>query len=293
MQLRPNVIRQRRGRGLLDHLLVPALQRTVPITERHHAARAVAEDLHLDMTRVDYESFDEDTPRPEAALGQPSNAVERPAQFRGIPADLHADAPAAAGRLEHHGISELAGCGGGRGCAVQQIGTGEHRDTRRPGRRAGGVLGAEHAQLVRRRAHENQAGVFDGGRELGVLGEESITGMDHVGTGRGGGIEDRVHSEVALARRRRAKPHRVVGETYVRRRAVGVGEHRDRAQAEQPSGPHQPHGDLSTIGDQHGARHDDVTLATAPSTIPLSPSSLVNRLATGFAAHSRGRIPVR
>ena len=41
--------RQVGRRRLLDHLLVAPLQRAVALAEREHAARAVAEDLHLDV----------------------------------------------------------------------------------------------------------------------------------------------------------------------------------------------------------------------------------------------------
>jgi hypothetical protein len=38
--------------GLLEHLLVAALQRAVALAQMHRAALAVAEDLHLDMARA-------------------------------------------------------------------------------------------------------------------------------------------------------------------------------------------------------------------------------------------------
>src|SRR5690554_1675640 len=50
---------QVRCRGLLDHLLVAALQRAIPLAQRDDVAPAIAEDLYLDVTGVVDEAFEE------------------------------------------------------------------------------------------------------------------------------------------------------------------------------------------------------------------------------------------
>ena len=50
-----------RGRRLLDHLLVAALERAVALAERHHPPVAVTEDLHLDVAGPLDQSLEEHT----------------------------------------------------------------------------------------------------------------------------------------------------------------------------------------------------------------------------------------
>jgi len=61
-------------------------------------------------------------------------------------------------------------------------------------------LVTERADGVRRRSDPGQPGVDDSLGELGVLGEEAVAGMDSIGTGLAGGVQDLVDDEVALGR---------------------------------------------------------------------------------------------
>ena len=50
-QRRAQFGRHARRRSLLDHLLVPPLQRAVALEQMHHVAVGIAEHLHLDVAR--------------------------------------------------------------------------------------------------------------------------------------------------------------------------------------------------------------------------------------------------
>jgi hypothetical protein len=66
------------GRGrLLDHLLVPPLERAVPL-EQMHRARAVAEDLHLDMARLLHEFLYQNRVVAEGRRASPGRWPARP-----------------------------------------------------------------------------------------------------------------------------------------------------------------------------------------------------------------------
>jgi hypothetical protein len=62
--------------GLLQHLLVAALQRTVALAQMHRAALAVAEDLHLDMARAAEVFLDIDLVIAEGGLGLGARGAE-------------------------------------------------------------------------------------------------------------------------------------------------------------------------------------------------------------------------
>ena len=107
----------------------------------------------------------------------------------------------------------------------------QQRHTGVGGRGARLVLGAEPPDLLGRRPDEHEAGVLDRGRGVGVLGEEPVAGVDRVGPVLGGHREELLDPAVAGAGGR-ADGDRDRGELAVRRRAVDVGEHRDRLDAE-------------------------------------------------------------
>lgn len=215
MQLGTNGFRQRRSRRLFDHLLVATLQRAIPVTEGHHAARTVAEDLNLDVAGVVDEAFDEHAGRTEATGGQPGHPVECRPQFAVVAAHLHADAAAAAGRLQHHGVADLGRRRTRRPGVVEQLRSREHGNSGGAGRSPCRVLGAEDAQLVWGRPDEGHSRRLDRRCEIGVLGKESVAGVNHVDARRGRGGHQRVDAEVAFAGRRGTQPDGFVGEAHV------------------------------------------------------------------------------
>ena len=96
-----------------------------------------------------------------------------------------------------------------------------------------------------------QAGIADGRREIFVLGEEPIAGMNGVGPGARGGIDDPIDRQVTLARRARADGVRLVGVADVKRRTIAVGINRGRRDAHFAARSRNAHGDLAAIGYEH------------------------------------------
>jgi hypothetical protein len=86
--------------------------------------------------------------------------------------------------------------------------------------------------------------------EVGVLGEESVTGMDAIGTGLADRGEDCIRVQVALGRGLSAERVRLVRVTNVQRVSIEFGVHRDGGDAEFPAGPHDSHRDLAAVRDQ-------------------------------------------
>ena len=74
---------QRRRRRFLDHLLMPPLQRAFALEQRQQIAVAVADDLHLDVTRVLDEFFDQHAVVAERRLGLALGADDGGRKFTG------------------------------------------------------------------------------------------------------------------------------------------------------------------------------------------------------------------
>ena len=91
--------------------------------------------------------------------------------------------------------------------------------------------------------------------EVGVLGEEAVAGMDRLGPGLLGGLDDLLDVEVALGRDRGADQESLVGLAHVRRVAVDLRVDGDRADAHLLQRAGDADRDLAAVGDQDLLEH--------------------------------------
>ena len=89
------------------------------------------------------------------------------------------------------------------------------------------------------------------GREIGVLREESVAGVNGLSSGAHGRVDDSGDVEVAVPRGRRADRDRDVRRGDVARVGVGVAVHGDRPDAHRLERADHPDGDLTPVGDQN------------------------------------------
>ena len=101
------LVRQRRGRTLLDELLVAALHRALALAEREHAALAVAEHLDLDVARADDRPLDVERAVGEARLGLGGRHAEGGLELVRGADEPHSLAAPARGRLEQEREADL------------------------------------------------------------------------------------------------------------------------------------------------------------------------------------------
>ena len=243
------------GRRLLDHLLVPALERAVAFAERDDAAPPVAEDLHLDMAGLRHEALEIDAGIAEAGPRGALDRGEALGQLLARMAELHPDAAAARRALEHHRIADRLGRIQRRLDIRQQAGAGQERDAAGFGQLAGRVFEAEGAQVLRARTDENDPFRRQPLGEADILGQEAVAGMDGLGAGHLTGGDDGLDLEIALRGRRGPEAHGLVGGEHARREAVGVGVDGDRGDTHAPQCAHDAGGDLAAIGDQNLGEH--------------------------------------
>ena len=107
----------------------------------------------------------------------------------------------------------------------------------------------------RRRADENNAFVFAALREGGILRQKTVPRMHRFGAASFTNIDDAVHREIALLRRRGANRVGIVGVFDVQRFAVGFGVDRHRFDIELAASARDPHRDLAPVGDQDTFKH--------------------------------------
>ena len=243
-------------RRLLDDFLVAALQRAVALTQMDGVAVAVGEDLQLDVARMADIFFDQHAGVAKGRLRLALRRFQRGVEIGMLVDTPHALAAAAGSRLDQQRVAELIGL------LLEEfrllplaVIAGHHRHAGFFHQRLGAIFQPHGADRGRRRADEGNAGGQAGLREIGVLGEEAVTGMHAVGAGRLRRGDQPGAREVTLRRRRRPDVNRLVGQPHMQRVAVGVGIDRDRAQAHAPGGADDAAGDLAAIGDEDGFEH--------------------------------------
>ena len=98
-------------------------------------------------------------------------------------------------------------------------------------------------------------------REVGILRQEPVAGMNALRAGAAGDLDQPLDVEIALARRRRADRKGLVAGAHVQRLGVGLGVDRDGAHPEALRGAGDAHGDLAAVRDEDGREHEpgDIT----------------------------------
>ena len=256
-------------RRFLDHLLVPALDRAVPVEQMQHRAVHVRQHLHLHMPGPGDVALQQQRAVTEGRSGFAFGGSQRGRQvFRPLD-DAHAAAAAAGRGLDQHRVADLL------------------RRFREPFRRGVGSVIARHQghlrvggdplrcafrphrpDGVRRRADEDEAGAGRALREFGVLGEEAVAGMNGLRAGAPRRVDERVDIEIARLRPRRADAHALVCRPHMGRARVRLGMHGDDAKPHAPGGRGDAAGDLAPIGDQQPPEHDASIPRNGPRKAP-------------------------
>ncbi len=120
---------------------------------------------------------------------------------------------------------------------------------------AGFGFGAHHLHRLRRGTDENDSGFAAGAGELCVLGEESVTGMDGVGSAAARGFENLGNVEIGLGCLRRTEVLTKVRLAHMESTTVHIGIHRDRLDAHLATGTNDANRDLTAVGDQNSFEH--------------------------------------
>ncbi|CDZ87083.1 hypothetical protein RHRU231_210009 [Rhodococcus ruber] len=252
------------GRGcFLEDLLVAALDRALTFAEMHRIAVLVTEDLDLDVPGELQIPLQEDRGITEQVRALTAGRGHRLDHIVGALDQAHTLPTATGNGLDQEREADL-GCGGlpCGGVVAGDDRVGEHRHIGLAGPFLGPVLQAHFPDRVRARTDEENPGGLTGLGEVGVLGEETVAGMDGVRAGSAGGIENFLPHQIRLGATRSADRDGEVGIGHMRGPRVGIGVHRDRADSHCPGGTDDTSRDFPAVGDEQGA---DRTLIHNPS----------------------------
>ncbi len=244
------------ARSLLDHLLVAPLDRAVALTEVDHVAVRVGEHLDLDVARVLEIALDVDAVVGEELLAFARGALEGLLELVRGHRDPEALAAPSPRRLAGDRVTGFLGLlaggvdvGGGLGRAGHDRHPGLGHDLACP------RLRAHRFDRLRRRADEDDAGLGAGLGEVGVLGEESVAGVNRLGARLLRRLDDLGDVEVAFRRHGGPDQERLVGLADVRGVAVDLRVDGDRADPHLLQRARDADRDLAAVCDQNLLEH--------------------------------------
>src|SRR5882757_2852290 len=174
------------GGRLLDHLLMPPLNGAIALAKPDAVAELVAEHLDFDVPWMLQEFFDIEVSVTEGFRGNDARAGDRVRQFSLAPHDADAAAAATTRGLHDHGIADLVGDGfAGRGVRRQSAdAAGNARDSGTQHRLFCRNLVSHQPDRLRAGADQCQPRSFDRFREVAVLRQEAVAGVDGLRAGR-------------------------------------------------------------------------------------------------------------
>ena len=253
------------GGRLLEDFLVTSLQRAIAFAEMDHDAVQVGENLHFDMSRLHQVLLEVEFAVAERRQRLGARPRHRRRQVRRGVHHLHAASATAGCRLDHDREADRLG-DRTRFVPVRHrpLGTGDDRNAgllAHPLRRN---LIAHHADVLRRRADEDDSALLDHRGKVGVLREKAVSGMDGLGVADRRGSQDGDGVQVTFGRRRRADADRLVGEPDVHGVGVGRRMYGDGANPHLAAGADDAERDFSPVGDQDLVEHERVRRSSGP-----------------------------
>ena len=201
--------------------------------------------------------FDVEAAIAEGGLSLGTGLRKQPLELRHILSNANAPSAPAGSGLDHDRKADLGDdvlCGFQIGDQTVATWDGQHTGTL--GDPARGYLVPHQSDRVAARADEGQASRGDPVGKGRILRQETVAGMNGVGTALPGGGQQSLDIEIGLRRRRGTDLDGFVGQLH--RQGVGIGGavNLNGRNALFPGRADDPHGDLTPIGDQQFAnRH--------------------------------------
>ncbi len=248
-----------RGRGDFHDLLMAALKRTVALVEVDEVAVLIADELDFNVARPRQEFFQEDIRDAKRGAGLAAGLVERFVERIRGERDAHAATAAAHRGLDDHRIAELGGELAGLGIGLDgRVAAGQHRHAGLLGDVPGRHLVAELFENFRARSDEDDAGLGTRPREVRVLREEAVAGVDRIDLMLLRQRDDAVDVEIGADRfAGLADAVRLIGLEAVQRKPVLMREDGDRADAQFVRRAEDANSDLAAVGNEQLANGRD------------------------------------
>ena len=243
-------------RGLLDEFLVATLDGAVALGEVATLAILVPGDLDLDVAGLRHELLHVHAVVAEGGPGLAAGGVPGIGGVLIVVANPHAASATTGSSLEHHGVADFLGASERLVEAVEDAfaaWNGGHACCRHGG--LGGRLVAHGLDHLGGSSDEFDVIFTANLGELGILGEEAVSGMDGIRIGDFRSGDDIGDVEVALGTLGRADADGLIRKADVKAFRIRGGVHGHRLDAHLLARADDPQGDFATVGDQDFLEH--------------------------------------
>ena len=243
---------QRRRGSFLDNLLVPPLDGAFPFEEMNDVAVLVGQHLKFHMAGIFQVFFHVDRVVAEGRERFPLPGFDRRLQIGYLPHDAHAFAASAGAGLDHHRVADRLRQFGNLILVMGMQGDARrHRHPRFPHGLAGGQFIPYHRHRFRCGADENDPRFAAAAGEAGILGQESVPGMDRVTLPFLCRSNDLLNIKITLCRSCSTNCRRFVRLQHMEGFLIDLGIDRHGGDAQLPAGAYHPHRNFAAIGNQH------------------------------------------
>ena len=238
------------GNGrLLDDLLVAPLDGALAVAEDSDVPICIGQDLNFQVSRRCDVVLNVDLITAECRACLAAHAGKVLSQLIIGEGHLHPPAASAVQRLEDHGKAEVLGQEDSLAdVGNHPIGARDGGYVQRPGNLLCPGLVADGPKGGTRRPDELDSVLLAEKGELGVLREETVTGVDGVGLPCQGRRDDGIDIEVALRGLLGADLYRLVGEVQVLHVLIGLGIDHDGFQPQLTGRPDDAQDHLAPVG---------------------------------------------
>src|SRR5581483_8271837 len=251
-----------RLRRFFQKLLMPTLDRALALAEIDALAVFIGHYLNFDVTRTLDIALNVNVAVLERGGCFSRSGFQRVSEFTFRVNDAHSATATAAGCFDDDGITDLVRelnpflFGLNRAFAARK-----NRDASLFHRIPGRNFFAHQPDHLRAWSDEFDVAGLANLSEVSRLSQKPVAGMNRIDVENFRRADDGRNVQVALRRRRRANAGRLIGKPDMKRIAIDIAVHGDRANAHLFASPDDPAGNFSAISDQDFAKvtHDSVS----------------------------------
>ena len=259
------------GGGILNHLLVAALNGAVTVVQVDHVAVVIGQHLDLNVLGAPQILFDEDLVVAEGLLGLVDGLLELLLHVGSLVDDTHAAAAAAVGCLQHNGVANLLGHFQGLFHGLHGVvHAGDDGHVGGDGDLLGGDLVAHGVHAVHGGTDEDDAVLFALFHQDGVLGQEAVAGVDGIDVVVLGDLDDGGDIQISVNRAAfGVQGVGFVGQVTESGVLVFLGVNGNGGNVQLVESTEYTDGDLAAVGDQNALELSDAYFAHSADSFSI------------------------
>ena len=234
-----------------ERALMTTLNRALAVEQMDQVSVIVSEDLNFNVARAVDVLLQKQSAVAESFLGFAARCFNRGFELACVANDSHAFAAAASRSFDHDRQTDRSGVSA-QDCErlILSVVARNNWNTRLSHQPSSRALQTHLANRVRRWPDERESRSFAGFGKVGVLGKETVSGMNGFGSGSPRSFDQFFYAEVGLFAGSRPDVNGFIGKAHVRCSSIRIGVNGNSRDPHRSTRAHHAKRDLSAIGDK-------------------------------------------